>query len=91
MDRSPLPSERHRRRVLECQTRPLGDFPKKMQPHMRRDLPVASGHPDALHDPVTVHLGSALLVRDLYAFSKRRIPYREGLFADTPASTAHRP
>ncbi len=91
MDRSPLTPERHRRRVLESQTRPLGDFTQKMQPDMRGDLPVPGGHPDPLHDPDTVHPGSALLVWSSVLSTSSRIPYQEGLYADTPSISGSSP
>jgi hypothetical protein len=62
-----------------------------MQPNMRGDLPIAHRHPNPLHDPATVHLRDALLVGCSVPSTSSRIPYREGVLADTPSSEAHQP
>ena len=91
MDRRPPPGERHRRRILERQARPLGDLPQQMQAHMRGHLPVAGGHPDPLHHPGTVHPGSALLVLVAVPSTSSSFPYQEGLFADPATLSDSRP
>ncbi len=88
VQRGSFPSPRDRRRQGPAETDPVRESTQRVQPGMSRDLRSGGFHTD-VHDTVTVHFASALLVGVSWSVARTRRADQEGLSADTrPQATS---